>query len=169
VKALIATGAAVSVLLTGCGAGSTPASSTQPTRSAATASAGSSPGAGGQAAQARFLQTCVNPDDQYLTMIRDFDRAATSFSAAGGSVAGRALAQLVADVDAYETDLAVLAPHANADQRAQIDRYDSVLNRLRTGAQEAAGSDDQATPRAWAGVGKRLANMAALVASICNV
>lgn len=141
-KPLIGTAVALILTLTGCG------------------------GSSGQAGT-RFLETCVNPDHPYLMIVRDFDRAATSLSAGEGS--GQALGQVVADVDTYGTDLAVLRPHANADQRAQIDHYEGVLNRLEAEGLQAADGDDQAAPEAWTGVGRRIAKLPALVASICNV
>jgi len=102
-------------------------------------------------------------------MAKDFVRAATSFSAGGGSASGGALGQVIADVDTYETDLALLRPHANAGQQAQIDHYDDVLNSLKTGAQDASAGDDQPGWEAWTGIGRQIAKVPALVGSICNV
>jgi hypothetical protein len=143
------------VILAGCGGGSKPV--------------GRSPSTPTATAKARFLQTCLNPADQYLTMAKDFDRATASFSAGGASAAGHALGRVVADVDTFETDLAVLRPHANPDQQAQIARYESVLEGLRTGAQEAAHGGDRAALQAWTEVGRQIAKVPALVGSICNV
>jgi hypothetical protein len=165
-RRLIGAGVAVILILTGCAGSSVLVRQNHTTSTAITVARATGRRA---LAKARFLETCLSANDQYLAMAKDFDRATTSFSAGGGSASGHALAQVVADADAYQADLAVVRPHANADQQAQIHQFDGVLNSLSTGAQEAAAGNDQAAAQAWTGVGQQIAKLPALVGSICNV
>jgi hypothetical protein len=166
IKRLIGAGVALILILTGCAGSSQPVRRTGTTPTAITVARATGLRA---LVKARFLETCLNANDQYLAMVRDFYNATTSFSAGGGSASGHALGQVVADVDTYEADLEVVRPHANADQQAQIDQYDGLLNGLRTGAQEAAGGNDQAAAQAWTGIGQQIAKLSALVGLVCNV
>lgn len=78
-------------------------------------------------------------------------------------------ATIVADTDALQTDMAVVAAHAATDQRVQLDAYEATLGQFASAMQQAAAGNMQSAGASLTGIAPQFEAMIGAIHAACPV